>query len=167
MEPTTVVTTFVGAEGAVVSVAGGSGTVTDALLLAADTLPAPSTAANDRCRFRASGCCRFKGIEHGGDHEAVAGHTVAGDAHVVCPPGPRPIQSAIEHATEGHLSILATETTNVIAGIDTHADTHHVAVINEYGRPLADREFLAVGSGYRKIVEFITSYGSVTAGGGV
>ena len=60
---------------------------------------------------------------------------------------------------------MATETTNVIAGIDTHADTHHVAVINEYGKPLADREFLAVGSGYRKIVEFITSYGSVTAVG--
>jgi transposase len=29
---------------------------------------------------------------------------------------------------------LATETTNVIAGIDTHADTHHVAVINEHGK---------------------------------
>ena len=60
---------------------------------------------------------------------------------------------------------MATETTNVIAGIDTHADTHHVAVINEYGKPLADKEFLAVGSGYRKIVEFITSYGSVAAVG--
>jgi transposase len=60
---------------------------------------------------------------------------------------------------------LANETTNVIAGIDTHADTHHVAVINEYGKPIADREFLAVGSGYRKIVEFITSYGPVTAVG--
>ena len=60
---------------------------------------------------------------------------------------------------------MANETTNVIAGIDTHADTHHVAVINEYGKPLADREFLAVGSGYRKIVDFITSYGTVTAVG--
>jgi transposase len=60
---------------------------------------------------------------------------------------------------------LATETTNVIAGIDTHSDTHHVAVINEHGKPLADREFLAVGSGYRKIVEFITSHGTVTAVG--
>jgi transposase len=60
---------------------------------------------------------------------------------------------------------LATEPTNVIAGIDTHADTHHVAIINEHGKPLADREFLAVGSGYRKIVDFITSHGTVTAVG--
>jgi transposase len=68
-------------------------------------------------------------------------------------------------STEGATSILATETTTVIAGIDTHADTHHVAVINEHGKPLADKEFLAVGSGYRKIVEFITSHGTVTAVG--
>ncbi|MET3810852.1 IS110 family transposase [Arthrobacter sp. UYEF3] len=60
---------------------------------------------------------------------------------------------------------MANETTKVIAGVDTHADTHHVAVINEYGKPIADREFLAVGSGYRKIVEFITSYGPVAAVG--
>ncbi|MFK4299510.1 transposase [Arthrobacter sp. GAS37] len=56
---------------------------------------------------------------------------------------------------------MATETTNVIAG----TDTHHVAVINEHRKPLADKEFLAVGSGYRKIVEFITSHGTVTAVG--
>ncbi|GGI01797.1 IS110 family transposase [Arthrobacter liuii] len=60
---------------------------------------------------------------------------------------------------------MASEPTKVIAGIDTHADTHHVAVINEHGKPLADKEFLAVGSGYRKIVEFIASYGTVTAVG--
>jgi transposase len=65
----------------------------------------------------------------------------------------------------GATSILATEAFSVIAGIDTHADTHHVAVINEHGKPIADREFLAVGSGYRKIVDFITSHGAVTAVG--
>ena len=55
--------------------------------------------------------------------------------------------------------------TNVVAGIDTHADTRHVAVINEHGKPIADREFLAVGSGYRKIIDFITSHGTVMAVG--
>jgi len=60
---------------------------------------------------------------------------------------------------------LASQPTKVIAGIDTHADTHHVAVINEHGKPLADKEFLAVGSGYRKIIDFITSWGTVTAVG--
>jgi transposase len=59
---------------------------------------------------------------------------------------------------------LDTET-SVVVGIDTHADTHHVAVINEHGKPIADQEFLAVGSGYRKIVEFITSHGTVMAVG--
>ncbi|MCA4135313.1 IS110 family transposase [Arthrobacter sp. M4] len=58
---------------------------------------------------------------------------------------------------------MASETTKVIAGIDTHADTHHVAIINEHGKPLGDREFLAVGSGYRKIVDFITGHGAVLA----
>lgn len=65
----------------------------------------------------------------------------------------------------GAISILANETIKIIAGIDTHADTHHVAIINEHGKPLADREFLAVGSGFRKIVGFLASYGTVTAVG--
>jgi hypothetical protein len=77
-----------------------------------------------------------------------------------------PAPRLISHRTRlGAASTLATEPTNIIAGIDTHADTHHVAVINEHGKPLADKEFLAVGSGYRKIVDFITSYGTVTAVG--
>lgn len=50
---------------------------------------------------------------------------------------------------------------NVIAGIDTHADTHHVAIITEYGRPVADEEFPATDSGYRKIFGFITGFGPV------
>ena len=56
---------------------------------------------------------------------------------------------------------MTDEPFNVIAGIDTHADTHHVAIITEYGRPLVDKEFLAVGSGYRKIFDFITQFGPV------
>ncbi|UKA56883.1 IS110 family transposase [Arthrobacter sp. FW306-2-2C-D06B] len=60
---------------------------------------------------------------------------------------------------------MAKQHPKVIAGIDTHADTHHVAVISETGQHLADREFLAVGSGYRKIVEFIIGFGPVVAVG--
>lgn len=60
---------------------------------------------------------------------------------------------------------MANDPLKVIAGIDTHADTHHVAVIAETGARLADREFLAVGSGYDKIVAFITGYGQVSAAG--
>jgi transposase len=60
---------------------------------------------------------------------------------------------------------MANEHLKVIAGIDTHADTHHVAVISETGRHLADQEFLAVGSGYRDIIGFITGFGPVIAAG--
>jgi hypothetical protein len=42
---------------------------------------------------------------------------------------------------------LASEPEKVIAGIDTHADTHRVALIDEHGKPLAGKEFLAPGSG--------------------
>jgi len=54
---------------------------------------------------------------------------------------------------------------NVIVGVDTHADTHHVAIVTEHGKHLADKEFLAVGSGYRKIFDFITQFGTVISVG--
>lgn len=56
-------------------------------------------------------------------------------------------------------------TPKIIAGIDTHSDTHHVAIINEHGTHLSDREFLAVGSGYRKIAAYLTDTGTVLAVG--
>lgn len=63
------------------------------------------------------------------------------------------------------MTTLATAETRIIVGVDTHSDTHHVAIISDYGRPIADREFLAVGSGYRKILEFIGVHGTVIAAG--
>ncbi|GIU57289.1 IS110 family transposase [Arthrobacter sp. NicSoilC12] len=60
---------------------------------------------------------------------------------------------------------MANEHLKVIAGIDTHADTHHVAIITETGAHVADQEFLAVSSGYRKIIEFITGFGPIIAAG--
>ncbi|MCP9001569.1 transposase, partial [Pseudarthrobacter sp. RMG13] len=60
---------------------------------------------------------------------------------------------------------MANEHLKVIAGIDTHADTHHVAVITETGVHIADKEFLAVSSGYQKIITFITGFGQVVAVG--
>ena len=61
------------------------------------------------------------------------------------------------------MTTLATAEPRIIVGVDTHSDTHHVAIISDYGRPIADREFLAVGSGYRKILEFIGVHGTVIA----
>lgn len=43
----------------------------------------------------------------------------------------------------------------VYGGIDTHADTHHVAVIDVHGRPLGDVRVPATAAGYRQAVRFI------------
>ncbi|MGP9837804.1 IS110 family transposase [Arthrobacter sp. 179] len=51
------------------------------------------------------------------------------------------------------------------AGIDTHADTHHVALMTDYGKHLRGRKFLAAGSWYREIAAYLTSFGPVTAVG--
>lgn len=55
--------------------------------------------------------------------------------------------------------MMATDDGKVIAGIDTHKDTHHVAVIDAKGQPLADAQFPTSGTGYRRIIAFITSLG--------
>ncbi|MFV9452456.1 IS110 family transposase [Rhodococcus sp. NM-2] len=52
---------------------------------------------------------------------------------------------------------------SVYGGIDTHKDTHHVAVIDEHGRPLGDREFGATGAGYRKVIDHLRGFGVVVA----
>lgn len=60
---------------------------------------------------------------------------------------------------------MAKEHLKVIAGIDTHACTHHVGVITGTGQHLADREFPAAGAGYHDIIDFITGFGPVIAAG--
>ncbi|QCO98848.1 IS110 family transposase [Arthrobacter sp. 24S4-2] len=40
----------------------------------------------------------------------------------------------------GGLLIIANETAGVIVGVDTHADTHHAAVISEHGQHLRDQK---------------------------
>ena len=51
------------------------------------------------------------------------------------------------------------------AGVDTHRDTHHVAVVDELGRTVADRQFAATNTGYRQIVDFLHDHGPVLAVG--
>ena len=47
----------------------------------------------------------------------------------------------------------------VTAGVDTHADTHHAALITQTGQHLADRQFPATPAGYAELCEFITGHG--------
>ncbi|WP_084526655.1 IS110 family transposase [Nocardia vaccinii] len=49
----------------------------------------------------------------------------------------------------------------VFAGVDTHADTHHVAIVNEHGRRLANREFPTTAAGYEAIEQWIKTHGQI------
>ena len=49
----------------------------------------------------------------------------------------------------------------LVAGVDTHKDTHHVAILDHVGRPVADREFRADGRGYARIIAFLRQHGDV------
>lgn len=47
----------------------------------------------------------------------------------------------------------------VVAGVDTHGHTHHVAVLNAIGGELGDREFPATAAGYAALLDWIRSHG--------
>ena len=49
----------------------------------------------------------------------------------------------------------------VTAGIDTHAQTHHAAVIDALGRPVADREFATTPAGDRALTAWLEGHGTV------
>ncbi|WP_028479118.1 IS110 family transposase [Nocardia sp. CNY236] len=49
----------------------------------------------------------------------------------------------------------------IFVGVDTHVDTHHVAVISEHGKKLADREFTTTAAGYAEISHWLPTLGSV------
>ncbi|MBM0124772.1 IS110 family transposase [Pimelobacter simplex] len=49
----------------------------------------------------------------------------------------------------------------VFAGADTHADTIHVAAIDDYGRELGDSQFPTTPAGYRDVLVFLASLGPV------
>lgn len=50
---------------------------------------------------------------------------------------------------------------SVIIGIDTHADTHHLAVITDFGQPLHDITFPATPTGYRQALDLVAGYSKV------
>ena len=55
---------------------------------------------------------------------------------------------------------------DVVAGVDTHSLTHHVAVLDAVnGRVLGDREVPATQAGYRETLEFVAGFGNVVRWG--
>lgn len=51
----------------------------------------------------------------------------------------------------------------VFAGVDSHADTLHVAVISDNGGHLADAEFTTTAAGYAAALAFLDAHGHVSA----
>jgi transposase len=49
----------------------------------------------------------------------------------------------------------------VYGGVDTHGRTHHAAAIDSIGRLLGDREFPADTVGYRQLMTWLASFGTV------
>jgi transposase len=56
---------------------------------------------------------------------------------------------------------MAQESTLVVGGVDAHADTHHVAALNERGALLSTNSFPTTTSGYRQLLEWLSGYGEV------
>jgi transposase len=59
------------------------------------------------------------------------------------------------------MTATSPEATRVIGGVDTHADTIHVAAIDDLGRQLGDREFPTTATGYRDALVFLSGYGTL------
>lgn len=50
--------------------------------------------------------------------------------------------------------------TDVIGGVDTHAATHHAAVVDTNGWLLADAQFPATPAGYRRLEQWLRAHGT-------
>ncbi len=59
----------------------------------------------------------------------------------------------------------ATELATVFGGVDSHADTIHVAVITDRGGHVADAEFPTMWAGYAAAIAFLNAHGTVIAVG--
>lgn len=57
---------------------------------------------------------------------------------------------------------MTTIASQVVAGVDTHADTHHAAVIDSTGRKLGDAKFPTTAAGYAALTAFIAAFGAVS-----
>lgn len=52
-----------------------------------------------------------------------------------------------------------------VGGVDSHKDTIHVAVIDQVGQPVADREFPTTVAGYRRAVGWLIEHGPLSGVG--
>ena len=63
------------------------------------------------------------------------------------------------------MSSMTDDRFGVVVGVDTHADTHHVAVIDHLGRALGDAEFATTPDGFEAALAYATGFGVVAKAG--
>ncbi|MEU9008013.1 IS110 family transposase [Streptomyces sp. NPDC048551] len=63
------------------------------------------------------------------------------------------------------MTSMTHEAREITGGVDTHGLTHHAAVIDLLGRHLADQEFPATIRGYRDLLDWMRSHGTLAAVG--
>lgn len=49
----------------------------------------------------------------------------------------------------------------LVAGIDTHKLTHHIAIVDHLGRAVGDQEFTTTTTGYEQAIDFLRSHGNL------
>ena len=59
------------------------------------------------------------------------------------------------------MTVTPPDALGIFAGVDTHAETIHVAAIDSFGRELDDNEFPTTPTGYRDALAFLESLGRV------
>ena len=62
-------------------------------------------------------------------------------------------------------STIMTNETRSIGGVDSHQDSIHVAVITEFGQPVADEEFPTTTAGSRRAVAWLIEHGPLRSVG--
>jgi transposase len=58
---------------------------------------------------------------------------------------------------------MTTEPSAVIGGVDTHKHTHYAAIIDDHGRLLGHRQFSATDAGYRELLAWMRTHGTIEA----
>lgn len=72
------------------------------------------------------------------------------------------VRKAVSMLTAITGSVTAPDAIDVVAGVDTHKDTHHVAVVTMTGGKLGDMQVPATPVGYTQLLEFVASFGRIT-----
>jgi transposase len=58
---------------------------------------------------------------------------------------------------------MTQEDTLVVGGVDAHADTHHVAALDERGTLLSTKSFPTTTPGYRQLLDWLSGFGEIQA----